>query len=354
MGEQMRLNKKMLFALGLLFSLQNIEVHAINPAFDPAFWSKKLCKKAAELIEKTPEIFANSFSSGAGLVATLFATAFISAKITRIQEAYLFPAVTLEYTGGLSSVFGAEQAKLSLKRLISQINHPDSFASKGIKPVSGVLLYGPPGTGKTLLARAVAQEVECEFIYAASSELTTVRAIQVLFENAHRKARKTGKPCIIFIDEIDLVATCRNNSDAYATAMATNQLLAEMDGFNQSKDRVIVIAATNNAQALDPAITRAGRLELLIEVPAFDEKARKEFLLACIDQITGLQFDNEFVEHAVENTHGYGGAQLISVVQGSARIAVAEMKETVDLECFKKYHATSKIFTHEQPVLVAA
>ena len=328
----MKSNKKSFLGIVLLLFLQSFNVHADD-------------KKPFYL--KTIEEIAASFRSGAsasiGLVGTLFATSYIQGKITLWNESALFPAIDIKYTGGLKNVYGADQAKHSLRILISQINNSDSFIKKGIPTVSGALLYGPPGTGKTLLARAVAEEVGCPFIYVTSSELSTPRLIQVLFENASRKARWAGEPCIIFIDEIDLVAAVRNNAVSWLTAALTNQLLAEMDGFQKSKERIIVIGATNNPQGLDSAMTRPGRLELLIEVPAFDAEARRGFLIACTELVKDLPFSAEFIEHAVQNTQGYGGAQLQSVIQGSARIAVAEGTSIVEVEHFEKYKQTSSI-----------
>ena len=193
-----------------------------------------------------------------------------------LREVYVeVPNVKWEQIGGL------EEVKKELREAVElPLNKPEVFTKMGIRPVKGILLFGPPGTGKTLLAKAVATESEANFIAVRGSELISkwVGESERGLREVFRKARLAA-PCIIFFDEIDSIAHFRGGEqgDAHTTERMVNTLLAEMDGIQQVKD-LVVIAATNRVDMLDPALLRPGRFDKLLEVPAPDEKARFDIL----------------------------------------------------------------------------
>ncbi|WP_374044636.1 AAA family ATPase, partial [uncultured Megasphaera sp.] len=158
-------------------------------------------------------------------------------------------------------VAGEDEAKENLSEIVDFLHHPDKYAKIGAKMPKGVLLVGPPGTGKTMLAKAVAGEAGVPFFPIAGSEFVEMfvgmgaSKVRDLFQQAKQKA-----PCIIFIDEIDAIGQKRTgsamgNSEREQTL---NQLLTEMDGFN-ADDNVVILAATNRPESLDPALLRPGR-----------------------------------------------------------------------------------------------
>jgi len=175
-----------------------------------------------------------------------------------------------------SDVLGIDEFKDELIELTDYLKNPKKYTEAGAKIPKGILLVGPPGTGKTLLARALAGEAQCTFFYKAGSEFDELfvgmgaRRVRELFKKARQKA-----PAIIFIDEIDSVAGTRRAADPSYTRDTINQILAEMDGFKQT-DNVIVIGATNFPEAIDPAVKRPGRFDKIINVPLPDVKGREE------------------------------------------------------------------------------
>ncbi|MGC9097128.1 MAG: ATP-binding protein, partial [Infirmifilum sp.] len=180
----------------------------------------------------------------------------------------------------------------------------------GIDPPKGILLYGPPGTGKTLLAKAVATESEANFVSIKGPEIfskwvgESERAIREIF----RKARQAA-PSVIFIDEIDALAPMRGlvSTDSGVTERVVSQLLTEMDGLERLEG-VVVIAATNRPDIIDPALLRPGRFDRLIYVPPPDEKARLEIFKVHTKRMP-LAEDVDLAELA-KRTEGYTGADI--------------------------------------------
>jgi transitional endoplasmic reticulum ATPase len=175
-------------------------------------------------------------------------------------------------------VGGLEAAKTTLTETIEwPISHPELFEATNTAAPSGILLYGPPGTGKTLLARAVASESDVNFVHVAGPELIdkyvgeSEKAVREVFERARQAA-----PSIVFFDEIDAIATERQGEDD-ATERVVSQLLSELDGLADNPN-LVVLAATNRREMLDPALLRPGRLETHVEVPDPDRPARREIL----------------------------------------------------------------------------
>ncbi len=175
-------------------------------------------------------------------------------------------------------VVGVEEAKHDLQEIVMYLKDPKKFTRLGGRLPKGVLLTGPPGTGKTLLARAIAGEAKVPFYHASGSEFEEMyvgvgaKRVRELFEVAKQKS-----PCIIFIDEIDAIGGSRQVKDQSAMKMTLNQLLVEMDGFEQNNG-VIVIAATNFPDSLDNALIRPGRFDKHVDVPMPDIGGRKAIL----------------------------------------------------------------------------
>ena len=183
------------------------------------------------------------------------------------------PTITYEDIGGLHNAIEKIREMVELP-----LRHPELFTKLGIEPPKGVLLYGPPGTGKTLLAKAVANESGASFYSIAGPEIMskwygqTEENLRKIFEDAEKNA-----PSIIFIDEIDAIAPKREEVTGEVEKRTVSQLLALMDGL-KARGKVIVIAATNRPNALDPALRRPGRFDREIEIGVPDTKGRKEIL----------------------------------------------------------------------------
>ncbi|CAN9506420.1 unnamed protein product [Ophioblennius macclurei] len=228
-------------------------------------------------------------------------------------------------------VKGVEEAKNELQDVVEFLKNPQKFTVLGGKLPKGILLVGPPGTGKTLLARAVAGEADVPFYYASGSEFDEmfvgVGASRI--RNLFKEAKATA-PCVIFIDELDSVGGKRIESPMHPYSRQTiNQLLAEMDGFKPNEG-VIVIGATNFAEALDNALVRPGRFDMQVTVPRPDVKGRTEILNWYLSKIK--------VDPAVEaeiiarGTVGFSGAELENLVNQAALKAAVDGKEMVTMK----------------------
>lgn len=240
-------------------------------------------------------------------------------------------STTKRYT--FEDVQGADEAKEELQDIVDFLRNPQKFTRLGGKLPRGVLLTGPPGTGKTLLARAVAGEAGVPFFYCSGSEFDEVfvgvgaRRVRDLFAAAKRKA-----PCIIFLDEIDAVGGKRSAKDQQYVKMTLNQLLVDLDGFNQT-DGVIVIGATNFPEMLDPALTRPGRFDTHINVPLPDLRGRVLILKAHSKNIPIASEDDLW--KIARGTPGFSGAELANLVNQASLKASREGHSVVDLAAFE-------------------
>ncbi|XP_029979056.1 ATP-dependent zinc metalloprotease YME1L1 isoform X2 [Sphaeramia orbicularis] len=228
-------------------------------------------------------------------------------------------------------VKGAEEAKNELQDVVEFLKNPQKFTVLGGKLPKGILLVGPPGTGKTLLARAVAGEADVPFYYASGSEFDEMfvgvgaSRIRNLFKEA-----KANAPSVIFIDELDSVGGKRIESPMHPYSRQTiNQLLAEMDGFKPNEG-VIVIGATNFAEALDNALVRPGRFDMQVTVPRPDVKGRTEILNWYLSKIkVDTAVDAEII---ARGTVGFSGAELENLVNQAALKAAVDGKEMVTMK----------------------
>ncbi|MEJ2267735.1 MAG: CDC48 family AAA ATPase [Nanoarchaeota archaeon] len=183
------------------------------------------------------------------------------------------PNVKWEDVGGL------EKAKEKLRELVElPLIRPDLYKKAGIKPSKGVLLHGPPGTGKTLLAKAVANEANANFISVKGPELISkwVGESEKHIREVFKKARQVA-PAIIFFDEFDSISKLRGSSMSDSTERVVNQLLTELDGIEEL-EKVVILAATNRKDLIDPSLLRPGRIDAIVELGEPDEKTRKEIL----------------------------------------------------------------------------
>lgn len=229
-----------------------------------------------------------------------------------------------------SDVEGIEELKADITRLVDCLKNPGKYESIGARPPKGVILYGPPGTGKTLIAKAIAGEAGVPFFSEVGSNFVEmyvgVGAKRV--RELYKKARKSA-PCIVFIDEIDAVASQRGNDTNSERDQTINALLAELDGFNSSKN-IITICATNRLDMLDSAFKRAGRFDLKLAVGLPDKKGRTRILeIHSKDKKLSDEIDLEVIAN---KTSGFSGAELEALLNESALVAVGKNKAKIDYE----------------------
>ena len=229
-----------------------------------------------------------------------------------------------------NDVAGEDEAKESLQEIVDFLNNPKKYEEIGAKMPKGVLLVGPPGTGKTLLARAVAGEAGVPFFSIAGSEFVEMfvgmgaSKVRDLFKQAGEKA-----PCIVFIDEIDTIGKKRDggsNLGGDEREQTLNQLLTEMDGFDATKG-VVILAATNRPESLDPALTRPGRFDRRVPVELPDLKGRESILRLHAKKVK-LGPDCDFGVVA-RMTPGASGAELANIVNEAALCAVRHHRKAV-------------------------
>jgi len=232
-----------------------------------------------------------------------------------------------------ADVAGVDEAKEEVVEIVDFLKNPDKFTEAGARIPSGVLLYGEPGTGKTLLAKAIAGEAGVPFYSISGSNFVEMYVgigasrVRDLFKEGKKKA-----PCIIFIDEIDAVGRHRSASGGGGNderEQTLNQLLVEMDGF-EPNDHVIVIAATNRQDILDPALLRPGRFDRQVLVPLPDVAGREKILKVHARKVKAAEGVDWNV--IAKGTPGFSGAQLANMVNEAALLATRSGKVTIDMQ----------------------
>ena len=232
-----------------------------------------------------------------------------------------------------SDVHGCDEAKEELQELVEFLKNPEKFSTLGGKLPKGVLLVGPPGTGKTLLARAVAGEAGVPFFFMSGSEFDEVyvgvgaKRVRELFNAAKAKA-----PAIVFIDELDAIGGKRNARDAAYVKQTLNQLLTELDGFEQ-KSNVIILAATNFPELLDKALTRPGRFDRNVVVGLPDVRGRMAILKHHMKNVIVAQ--DVSLESLAAGTPGFSGAELENIINQAAVHASKAKAQAVSMFDFE-------------------
>ena len=230
-----------------------------------------------------------------------------------------------------ADVAGQDEAKEALKEIVDFLHSPQKYAEIGARLPKGALLVGPPGTGKTLLARAVAGEAHVPFFSISGSEFVEMfvgmgaAKVRDLFKQANEKA-----PCIVFIDEIDTIGKKRDSGGVGGNderEQTLNQLLAEMDGFDATKG-VVILAATNRPESLDPALLRPGRFDRRIPVELPDLAGREAILKVHAKEVR--MSDNVDLRAIARATSGASGAELANIINEAALRAVKMGRQIVD------------------------
>jgi ATP-dependent metalloprotease FtsH len=248
---------------------------------------------------------------------------------------------------------GQEHAKKELKEALEFMIRKDEIRKLGIRPLKGILLTGPPGTGKTLLAKASAHYTESAFVAASGSEFVEMYVgvgasrVRDLFKEARNQAKKLKRTsAIVFIDEIDAIGGKRDGGSQHREYDQTlNQLLTEMDGIQGDDEiRILLVAATNRKELLDPALLRPGRFDRHIQVDLPDKKGR-EHILQLHARNKPLE-PGVSLEKVAEETFGFSGAQLESVMNEAAIYAMREGREQVSQQDLTR--AIDKVMMGEQ------
>ena len=261
-----------------------------------------------------------------------------------------------------SDVAGEDEAKENLTEIVDYLHNPDKYKEIGASMPKGILLVGPPGTGKTMLAKAVAGEANVPFFSMSGSEFVEMfvgmgaSKVRDLFKQAKEKA-----PCIVFIDEIDAIGQKRNTGGMGGNderEQTLNQLLTEMDGF-EGNGGVIILAATNRPESLDPALTRPGRFDRRVPVELPDLKGREEILKVHAKKIR-VADDVDFSKIA-RMASGASGAELANIVNEAALRAVrdnrkfatqSDMEESIEV-VIAGYQKKNAILTDREKLVVA-
>ena len=237
---------------------------------------------------------------------------------------------------------GVDEAEEELREIVEFLKTPKKYTSIGGRIPKGVLLVGPPGTGKTLLARAVAGEATVPFFSLSGSEFVEMfvgvgaARVRDLFNQAEGKA-----PCIIFIDELDALGKVRIQTPMGSheeREQTLNQLLAEMDGFDARKG-IIIMAATNRPEVLDPALLRPGRFDRQVLVAKPDVRGREDILRIHVKNVKVA--DNVDLKVVAARTAGFAGADLANLVNEAALLAARRDKTAVDQAGLRRGHRSS-------------
>jgi len=302
---------------------QNVEIEA-RPPVEPSWWTRILSSLFPTILLIVVWIFLLQQIQGVSKV-----TSFVKSRAKLVDPEKV--RVTFD------DVAGIDEVKEELKEVVDFLKNPRKFQKIGARIPRGVLLYGPPGTGKTLLAKAIAGEAGVPFFSISGSDFVEMfvgvgaARVRDLFANAKRNA-----PCIVFVDELDAVGRHRGaglGGGHDEREQTLNQLLVEMDGFDPNQG-VILIAATNRPDILDPALLRPGRFDRRIAVPQPDVRGREAILKVHVrGKPLGKDVDLEVL---ARRTPGFVGADLANLVNEAAILAARKGKDVIEMEDFEE------------------
>jgi len=300
-----------------------------NSAFVPDLVKKNVRIDVRSVPEQTPYSY-GALVLGLGFVGLLAFTMYrvTSGRIPAL-ESKTRAADSETTTVTFADVAGVDEAKEEVKEIVDFLREPERFSAIGGRIPKGVLLVGPPGTGKTLLARSIAGEAKVPFLFASGSDFVEMYAgvgasrIRKLFKDARRHPA-----CIIFIDELDAVGRARGGTSLSheEREQTLNQLLVEMDGFFPNQG-IVVVAATNRPDILDPALLRPGRFDRQVTVGNADVKGREQILRIHARKVA---VDSEVdLRQVARGTPGFSGAELANLVNEAALMAVRSGRQIV-------------------------
>lgn len=321
---------------------ENEQVYRVGKWRDPDITSRLLdaqTKFGTEIVEPTNPVILFLVQLVVPLAIMFLGIRFITKNMMGGSNAMSFgksnAKIYIQPTNAakFKDVAGQDEAKESLEEIVDFLHNPKKYAKIGAVTPKGVLLVGPPGTGKTLLAKAVAGEANVPFFSLSGSEFVEMfvglgaSKVRDLFKQANEKA-----PCIVFIDEIDAIGKRRDTSGYSGNderEQTLNQLLNEMDGFDATSG-VIILAATNRPEILDPALTRPGRFDRQVRVELPDIKGREEILEVHAKKV---KMDKDVnLKNIARMTAGASGADLANIINEGALKAVREGRNSVTEE----------------------
>jgi len=310
----------------VLAPTEQLSVEGLEEAFPEILENRVMTKGDSlpfSIMGKKIDFVVDSTSPSGAVVVTLETTFRLGTMHKPLNTGV--PRITYEDLGGLTKEIQKIREMIELP-----LRHPEIFERVGIEAPKGVLLYGPPGTGKTLLAKAVANETNSNFYSIAGPEIMgkyygeSEERLRGIFKEAQENA-----PSIIFIDEIDSIAPKREEVSGELEKRIVSQLLTLMDGL-ESRGKVVVIAATNRPDALDPALRRPGRFDREIEIGIPDEKSRLEILQI---HTRGMPMESDVkLEEMARVTHGFVGADLQALAREAAILAVRRVIPEISMD----------------------
>lgn len=310
----------------VLAPTEHLSVEGLEEAFPEILENRVMTKGDSlpfSIMGKKIDFVVESTSPSGAVVVTLETTFRLGTMHKPLNTGV--PRITYEDLGGLTKEIQKIREMIELP-----LRHPEIFERVGIEAPKGVLLYGPPGTGKTLLAKAVANETNSNFYSIAGPEIMgkyygeSEERLRGIFKEAQENA-----PSIIFIDEIDSIAPKREEVSGELEKRIVSQLLTLMDGL-ESRGKVVVIAATNRPDALDPALRRPGRFDREIEIGIPDEKSRLEILQI---HTRGMPMESDVkLEEMARITHGFVGADLQALAREAAILAVRRVIPEISMD----------------------
>ncbi len=361
----------------LFTNKEETQVYKTGVVYDPDLITRLRASGASfsgEIIEQTSPLLTFLLSWVIPLVILIFVGQFLSKKMMDRagggSDSMMFnmgksnAKVYVKSSGGIrfSDVEGVDEAKENLQEIVDYLHDPGKYREIGASMPKGILLVGPPGTGKTMLAKAVAGESNVPFFSISGSEFVEMfvgmgaSKVRDLFRQAKEKA-----PCIVFIDEIDAIGQKRSGGTYGGNderEQTLNQLLTEMDGFEENSG-VIILAATNRPESLDPALTRPGRFDRRVPVDLPDLKGREAILKVHAKKVK-IADDVDYLKVA-RMASGASGAELANIVNEAALRAVragrkyatqADLEESIEV-VIAGYQKKNAILTDEEKHIVA-